>query len=512
VATELVTVPDIGGAENVDVIEVCVKVGDTLAVEDPMVTLEGDKATMDIPSPTAGQVTAVKIKVGEKVSMGSPIIEIETAVTAGDEPVVQAESSVPVAAPAAAAEKEETITIPDLGGADSVKVIDVLVGVGDTVAAEDSLITLEGDKASMDVPSPLAGTVTELLVKVGDDAGVGTAIVKLKTSDGATAPAAEKPATQQPAKAAPAKAVAPTADKASDVLYASPAVRRLARELDINLSGVQGTGNKGRITKEDLRSFVKSGMGGAGGSGLAVMAMPAVDFSKFGPVETKALTKIQKLTGKNLHRNWVSIPHVTQFTDADITEMEAFRKAEKDALAKQGVRLTPLVFLMKAAVAALKEFPRFNSSLAASGEELIMKNYYHIGVAVDTPNGLVVPVIRDVDKKGLVELAQELAAISQKARETGLSMAQMQGGCFTISSLGGIGGTAFTPIINAPEVAIMGVSRTQQKPIWMDGQWVARSMLPLSLSYDHRVIDGADGARFITYFAACLQDLRKLLM
>jgi pyruvate dehydrogenase E2 component (dihydrolipoamide acetyltransferase) len=416
-ATELVTVPDIGGAQNVDVIEVFVKVGDVLSPEDPMVTLEGDKATMDIPSPVAGKVKSVKIAVGDKVSMGSAIIEVETnAKSEGNskEPVKHHE---PVAA------------------ADEIK-----------------------------SPEP---------------------------------------------KVAPETVSDPTK---STVLYASPAVRRLARELDIDVSGVRGTGNKNRITKEDLRDYVQSRMNRGSGSGLSVIEMPDTDFSKFGPVKKQALSKIQKLSGRNLHRNWVTIPHVTQFSEADITEMEVFREAEKEALAKQGVRLTPLVFLMKAAVAALKEFPRFNSSLASSGDELVMKSYYHIGVAVDTQNGLVVPVIRDVDKKGLIELARELAAISQKARETGLSMAEMQGGSFTISSLGGIGGTAFTPIINAPEVAIMGVSRTQVKPVWINEKWVARSMLPLSLSYDHRVIDGADGARFVTYFAACLQDLRKLLM
>jgi pyruvate dehydrogenase E2 component (dihydrolipoamide acetyltransferase) len=413
VAIELVTVPDIGGSQDVDVIEVFVKVGDILAAEDPLVTLEGDKATMDIPSPVAGQVTAVKISVGAKVSMGSPIIEIE------------------VIEPSVAARKEEVL--------------------GTEIKREEKT-----EEKSLAQKAPLF-----VLVKN---------------------------------------------------LHASPAVRRLARELEIDLSLIPGSGNKDRITKEDVRNYVQSRMSTGSPGGLAVSSLPTVDFSKFGPVEKQALSKIQKLSGKNLHRNWVSIPHVTQFMEADITEMEAFRQSENESLGKQGARLTPLVFLMKAAVASLKAFPKFNSSLAPSGEELIMKSYFHIGVAVDTNNGLVVPVIRDVDKKGFIELAQELTAISQKARETGLSMAEMQGGCFTISSLGGIGGTAFTPIINAPEVAIMGVSRTQQKPIWIDGKWVARLMLPLSLSYDHRVIDGAAGARFVTYFAACLQDLRKLLM
>ncbi len=415
---ELVTVPDIGGAENVDVIEVSVKVGDILAVEDPMVTLEGDKATMDIPSPIAGKVISVKISVGAKVSMGSPLVEIEVS----DVGVV--------------AEKKETIVL-------------------DSKPEKKAL----GEKAEEKSIIPESRAVVSV-----------------------------------------------------EALYASPAVRRLARELEIDLSIISGTGNKDRITKEDLKNYVQSRMNNSTSGGLALSGMPTVDFSKFGPIEKKSLSKIQKLSGKNLHRNWVSIPHVTQFIEADITEMEAFRQSENNVLIKQGLRLTPLVFLMKAVVAALKEFPHFNSSLASSGEELILKNYFHLGVAVDTENGLVVPVIRDVDKKGLMELSQELAAISHKAREIGLSIAEMQGGCFTISSLGGIGGTAFTPIINAPEVAILGVSRTQEKPIWTNGQWVPRLMLPLSLSYDHRVIDGAAGARFATYLAACLQDLRKLLM
>jgi pyruvate dehydrogenase E2 component (dihydrolipoamide acetyltransferase) len=418
----------------------------------------------------------------------------------------------------------ELVTVPDIGGGENVDVIEVFVKVGDTLAAEDPLATLEGDKATMDIPSPLAGTVTAVKIKVGDKVSMGSAIVEIDlasagSADAKAAPqeaAKQEPAVEEAAKEAPKAVVEQPAVQETAVspesVYASPAVRRLARELEIDLSAIRGTGNKGRITKEDVRGYVQTRMNSGSGGGLAVSDMPAVDFSKFGPVETQALSKIQKLSGRNLHRNWVSIPHVTQCAEADITEMEAFRQNEKEGLAKQGVRLTPLVFLMKAAVAALKAFPKFNSSLAPSGEELVMKNYFHIGVAVETPNGLVVPVIRDVDKKGLVELAQELATISKKARETGLSMAEMQGGCFTISSLGGIGGTSFTPIINAPEVAIMGVSRTQKKPVWTNDEWVARSMLPLSLSYDHRVIDGAAGARFVTYFADCLQDLRKLLM
>lgn len=422
------------------------------------------------------------------------------------------------------ANRTEELRIPDIGGAVDVDVIDVLVKPGDTVKVEDSLVTLEGDKATMDIPATAAGTVKELKIKVGDKVSQGSVILILEADGAAGAVAAPvKEAEQAPAKQ-PAKETPPAAKPAeaapvvsSDKTHAGPAVRRMAREFDIDLARVPATGDKGRVTKEDMQNYVKDRMrggesGSAGVSGVNILAMPKVDFSKFGAIETKPLSKIQKISGANLHRNWVSIPHITQFGDADITDLEEFRAQQKNAAEKKGVRLTPLVFLMKAVVAALKAYPNFNASLDPSGSELILKKYFHIGVAVDTPNGLVVPVIRDVDKKGLYELAKELADISQKAREKGLSMADMQGGCFSISSLGGIGGTAFTPIINAPEVAILGVSRTETKPVFIDGQWQPRLKLPLSLSYDHRVIDGADGARFLTFLADRLTDLRTLLL
>jgi len=418
------------------------------------------------------------------------------------------------------ADKTENVLIPDLGGASEVDVIEILVKPGDEVKPEDPLITLEGDKASMEVPSPVAGIVKELQMKVGDKVSEGDVILTMRLEGAAekveAAPAKAEPepapvkAESAPAPAAPAQPVANTSGK----VHAGPAVRRIAHELGVDLAKVKGTGPKGRITKEDLKQTLKGGASAGAGLGFHFPPLPKIDFSKFGEVETKPLSKIKRASGANLHRNWVSIPHVTQFDDADITELEAFRQEQKAIAQKQGVRLTMLVFLMKAVVATLKEFPHFNASLDDTGENLILKQYYHIGVAVDTPNGLVVPVIRDVDRKGIFEIAKELAEISQKAREKGLSLADMQGSCFTISSLGGIGGTAFTPIVNAPEVAILGVSRSQQKPVFqpVDNTFVPRLMLPLSLSYDHRVIDGADGARFIVSLSRRLADIRTILL
>lgn len=403
----------------------------------------------------------------------------------------------------------EKILVPDIGGAADVDVIEILVKKGDTVNVDDSLITLEGDKASMDVPSPVAGVIDEIHVKVGDKVSEGSLILTMSV-DASAAPSSEKKAevqkpAQQPAeKITPAPAVE-TSTNMADV-HAGPAVRRIAREIGLSLSKVKGTGPKGRITKEDIKAYVQGKLAQAESGGFNFPPAPKVDFSKFGATETKALNKIRKMSGANLHRNWVSIPHVTQFDEADVTDMEAYRQRMKADVEKQGAKLTPLVFVMKAVIAALKKFPMFNASLDASGENLILKQYYHIGVAVDTPNGLVVPVIRDVDKKDVVTLAKELAAISEKARDKGLSLTDMQGGCFTISSLGGIGGTAFTPIINAPEVAILGVSKSAMKPVYQaDGSLLPRLMLPLSLSYDHRVIDGADGARFIVYLSNALR-------
>ena len=425
------------------------------------------------------------------------------------------------------------ILIPDIGDFDSVEVIEVLVAVGDTVAAEDSIITVESDKASMEIPAPEAGVIKELKVSVGDNVAEGSLMMVIEQAS--DAPVAEEPKAAEPApvveeaKAAPApepKAVpAPVAPKPSPTAnidevsfskaYASPAIRKFARELGVDLGSVTGTGRKARITKEDVKDFVKKVMSQGGSSskgGLGVAPMPEIDFSKWGEIETQPLTKINKLTGEFLHRNWVTIPHVTQFDEADITDLEAFRKSMVAEYKDAGVKITMLVFLMKAVVSALKAYPRFNSSLDAAGENLIIKNYYNIGIAVATPDGLVVPVVNDVDRKSLVELAKELGEISVKAREKKLKPSDMQGGCFTISSLGGIGGTKFTPIVNAPEVAILGVSRSKMQPIWNGTEFEPRLVLPLSLSYDHRVIDGADGARFTSFLNRVLSDTRRLLL
>lgn len=423
------------------------------------------------------------------------------------------------------------IVVPDIGDFSDVEVIEVLVAVGDTVQAEDSLISVESDKAAMEIPAPEGGVITALKVAVGDHVSEGSLIVMLEPSGDApaAATAAEAPAASAPAPAAapakPAVAAAPqaapqqlprraaptapmTIDEASfSKAYASPSVRKFARELGVNLGSVNGSGRKGRITQEDVKAFVKNVMlhgGPGGGGGLEVAPMPAIDFGKWGEVESKALTKINKLTGQFLHRNWVTIPHVTQFDDADITALETFRKAMVPEYKEKGIRITMLAFLVKAVVAALKEFPRFNTSLDAGGEHLVFKKYYNIGIAVDTPDGLVVPVIRDADRKGLVEIATEMGEISVKARDKKLKPADMQGGCFTISSLGGIGGTKFTPIVNAPEVAILGVSRSKMQPVWSGEGFEPKLILPLALSYDHRVIDGADGARFTTFLSSVL--------
>ena len=430
------------------------------------------------------------------------------------------------------------VLVPDIGDFKNIPVIEVLVKPGDTVKAEDSLITLESDKATMEVPAPFAGVVKELKIKPGDKVSEGAAILSLEVSEGAAvaaqktasaapvpAPAVPAPAVQTPAPAAtPAlapQAAAPAAinEEGFSRAHASPSVRRFARELGVDLGRVKGSGPKERILKEDIAGFVKTalaqpsgGSGGGAGLTLGLPAWPQVDFAKFGPVENLPLSRIKKISGPFLHRNWVSIPHVTQNDEADITELEAFRKSMADEAQKQGVKLTPLAFIMKAVVAALKNHPEFNSSLAATGDALILKRYYHIGVAVDTPGGLVVPVVRNVDQKGILQLGKELAEISAKARDGKLGPAEMQGGTFSISSLGGIGGTHFTPIINAPEIAILGVSKASMKPVWKDGQFVPRLMMPLSLSYDHRAVDGAQGARFITNLTAILSDIRRVLL
>ena len=432
------------------------------------------------------------------------------------------------------------IFVPDIGDFSEVEVIEVLVKEGDSINAEDSLITVESEKAAMEIPAPEAGVIKELKIKVGDTVSEGTLLLLLEPAGGAAeaAPAAaaepapsgaQEPVKKEPKAEAPVPAAAPKPAPAAPApqrqsptskidevsfskAYASPAIRKFARELGVDLGKVDGSGRKGRITKEDVQNFVKRVLSQPAGGGLGVAPMPEIDFSQWGEVESKPLSKINKLTGQYLHRNWVTIPHVTQFDEADITDMEEFRKEMAAEYKEQGIRITPLVFMMKAVVSALKKYPRFCSSLDATGENLILKNYYNIGIAVDTPDGLVVPVVRDVDRKTLVDLAVELGEFSIKARDKKLKPSDMQGGCFTISSLGGIGGTKFTPIVNAPEVAILGVSRSKMQPVWNGQEFEPRLMLPLSLSYDHRVIDGADGARFTTFLSRVLSDTRRLLL
>ncbi|MBI6530299.1 pyruvate dehydrogenase complex dihydrolipoyllysine-residue acetyltransferase [Proteus vulgaris] len=518
-----VHVPDIGGDE-VEVTEVMVKVGDSVAEEQSLITVEGDKASMEVPAPFAGVVKEIKIATGDKVSTGSLIMVFEVA---GSAPVAQAAPAQAASAPATSAVKE--VNVPDIGG-DEVEVTEVMVKVGDSISEEQSLITVEGDKASMEVPAPFAGVVKEIKIAVGDKVKTGSLIMTFEVAGAAPvaqAPAAAAPAPASSAPAAPAKAQATApATKEEFVendayVHATPVIRRLAREFGVNLAKVKGTGRKGRILREDVQSYVKelikraeSAPANAGGGLPGMLPWPKVDFSKFGEIEEVELSRIQKISGANLSRNWVMIPHVNLFDEADITEVEEFRKQQnKEAEKKKlDVKITPLVFVMKAAAKALADMPRFNSSISEDGQKLILKKYINIGIAVDTPNGLVVPVFKDVNKKGIIELSYELAEVSKKARAGKLTAADMQGGCFTISSLGGIGTTGFAPIVNAPEVAIMGLSRSSMKPVWNGKEFVPRLILPMSLSFDHRVIDGADGARFITLINQYMSDLRRLVM
>ncbi|WP_416431184.1 dihydrolipoyllysine-residue acetyltransferase [Piscirickettsia salmonis] len=529
-----VRVPDIGNYSGVDVIEINVAVGDQVSEEDALITLETDKATMEVPSPVAGIVKEIKVAEGSQVSEGDLVLLVEgtggTSTVAHPPAAVQQElttvsSTVPMAAVAAASVQE--VHVPDIGNYSGVDVIEINVAVGDSVNEEDPLITLETDKATMEVPSPVAGVVKEIKVDEGskvsegdlivlvESPGASTVAVSSVVSQGVAVPAANQPATSA------AGAAVPALTQASGPSHASPAIRRFANELGVDLAKVIGTGRKNRIVHEDVTKWVKSALSrpaatasAGGGAGLDLLPVPKVDFAKFGAIEEQPLSRIKKISGANLHRNWVVVPHVTQFDEADITEMEAFRKERNKLAEKKKVdyKFTPLAFLLKASAAALKAFPEFCASLNEAGDALVLKKYVHIGVAVDTPNGLVVPVVQNVDQKGLVALSRELGEISKKARAGKLTAADMQGGCFTISSLGGLGGTAFTPIVNLPEVAILGVSKSSIKPIWNGSDFAPKLMLPLSLSYDHRVIDGAAAARFTTFLAEQLSDLRNMLL
>lgn len=556
---ETIKIPDLGGGEGVEVIEVCVAVGDVVEQEDSLLVLESDKASMEVPAPKSGKVVSIAMSVGDSVSEGDAILELEVA-EGGDEPASEsAAESAPepdaaaektsaadddtdggndtagAAQPASTAERTETVKVPDVGGGEGIEVIELCVAEGDEVNEGDSLIVLESDKASMEVPAPFTGVVSAMLIKVGDAASEGTAIAEMRVAGASsasdakteqTAPPAEKadaPVSAEPEPKREASAAAresastsstsPAPTAPGEQVYAGPAVRKLAREFGIELSKVSGSGPRKRIVKEDLHAYVKQlakAPSAAAGGGIA--PIPDVDFAKFGEVDIQPLSKLDKLTAANMHRSWLNLPHVTQFDDADITELEDFRREMKKEAEQRGVKLTPLPFLLKAAAAALRGNAKFNASLSADGESIVYKHYVHIGMAVDTPAGLVVPVIRDVDKKSLWELAEETAELAKKARERKLKPAEMQGGCFTISSLGNIGGTGFTPIINAPEVAILGVSKLAVKPVWDGDSFQPRKMLPLSLSYDHRVINGADAGKFFTELAQMLADIRRLLL
>ena len=528
-----VNVPDIG-SDEVNVTEIMVKVGDSVEVDQSIINVEGDKASMEVPAPISGVVKEILINVGDKVSTGKLIMKFETASSAPVAASTPTQTAAPVAATTSAI---KDVNVPDIGG-DEVNVTEIMVAVGDTVSEDQSLITVEGDKASMEVPAPFGGVVKEILVKSGDKVSTGSLIMRFEVAGAAPAVAVSAPA---PQVASPAPAAQPAAQSgnvsglsqeqvvaSAGYAHATPVIRRLAREFGVNLDKVKGSGRKGRIVKEDIEAYVKTavkayesgataqaaGNGVANGAGLGLLPWPKVDFSKFGEIEEVELSRINKISGANLHRNWVMIPHVTHFDKADITDLETFRK-EQNALAekqKLGVKITPVVFIMKAVAKALEAYPRFNSSITEDAQRLILKKYINIGVAVDTPNGLVVPVFKNVNKKGIIELSRELMEVSKKAREGKLTASDMQGGCFTISSLGGIGTTHFAPIVNAPEVAILGVSKSSMEPVWNGKEFAPRLILPMSLSFDHRVIDGADGARFISYIGAVLADLRRLIM
>lgn len=542
-----VKVPDLGGASDIEVIEVLVGPGDVIELEQTLVVMEGDKATMDLPASAAGTVVEVKVSVGDSVSEGSLIVTLTAEVGAAVEEEAVAVVAEAVVSSAPVEEKEAPVPnqpgtvhdlievkVPDLGGASDVEVIEVLINAGDVIELEQTLVVMEGDKATMDLPASAAGTVVDVKVAVGDSVSEGSLIVTLMTGEASapsksaleesvSAPASE--AVAKPVKApqptpVAAKTEISTAVSGGSMVHATPSVRRFARELGVDLSLIlQGSGRKGRILKDDVSRHVKKVMTAVPvtsvktvpGNG-AIPAIPAVDFSQFGEIEEQKLSKIKRLTGVNLSRVWLNLPMVTHHDEADITEMEIFRKSLKGSAEKEGLKVTGLGFMLKAVAAALKQYPQFNSSLSPDGERLILKKYYNIGIAVDTPKGLVVPVLKDVDKKSLFELSAEMFELGVKAREGKLRPAEMQGGCMTISNLGGIGGTAFTPIVNAPEVAILGATRSQMKPVWNGSEFEPRLMMPLDMSYDHRVIDGADAARFMRTIVALLTDVRLLLV
>ncbi|ELX10448.1 dihydrolipoyllysine-residue acetyltransferase component of pyruvate dehydrogenase complex [Janthinobacterium sp. HH01] len=552
-----VKVPDIGDFKEVEIIELMIKVGDTIKVDQSLITVESDKASMEIPSSAAGVVKEIKVKVGDKVAMGSLLLLLEAdgagaaapAAAAAPAPAAAAPAPAPAAAaapapapaPAAAVSAGPVeVKVPDIGDFKEVEVIEVMVKVGDTIKVDQSLLTVESDKASMEIPSSHAGVVKEVKIKVGDKVAMGSVVLVVEATGGAAAPApaaaaaapaaAPAAAVAAPSPAPAAAAAAPAASQGSvqtgKLAHASPSIRKFARELGVDLLKVPGSGPKGRITQLDVQNYVKGVMAGttaapagasspAGGNGgMSVLPWPVIDFSKFGPTELLPLSRIKKISGPNLHRNWVMIPHVTQFDDADITDLEAFRVETNNANAKNkdAAKLTMLAFVIKASVAALKKFPAFNASLDEKGENLILKQYYNIGFAADTPNGLVVPVIKNADQKSVSQIAREMTELSLQAREGKLKPTDMQGASFTISSLGGIGGTHFTPIVNAPEVAILGLSKASIKPVWDGKAFQPRLMMGTSLSYDHRVVDGAMGARFSVYLSEVLGDMRKILL
>ncbi len=552
-AKSMIQVPDVGSSDPVDVIEISVKVGDTIAAEDTIVVLESDKATVEVPAPKAGKVAAINVKVGDRVKEGDDLLEVEADDEAGDSATAEPEGKdatpaesqdtpepaveeAPAKSASSSGSRTETVTVPDLGDIEGAEIIEVSVAAGDVLEAEQVIAVLESDKASLEIPAPQAGTVESVTIKVGDKVSTGDALLTLTVSGesaesgeqeaAGSASAASEPqsdatgkqeqAQQQAEPAKKASATSAAASSPSKSVHAGPAVRKLAREMGVDLAQVPGTGPKERILKEDVHAWVKQRLenqpaASAGGGGLS-LDLPEIDFSQFGDIEREELNKLRKVSAQNLHRSWLTIPHVTQHDNADITDLEAFRKQQNKALEREGVKLTMLAFLVAACAKALKAFPRFNSSLENSGEALIHKHYINIGIAVDTPNGLVVPVIKDAGKKTLKEIAVEMGELAEKARNRKLTPADMKGGTFSISSLGGIGGTAFTPIVNWPEVAILGVSRSDMQPVWDGSQFVPRLTLPLSLSYDHRVIDGADAARFTTYLSLLLSDMRRVLL